>query len=130
MVGDFGIYTCSLEVRGATFGSKFTRGIVERLFHLITSGVKMRYSAVIGHIKGFCLGRKYDYLKISFVSDKGGVDVSGPWRHESERIKVTLNVIIFGGRRQDLAEIVNDAVKEIESAYAVNILHEKQQGPS
>jgi hypothetical protein len=127
MISNLGIFACKFKVSGAKFDLKFTRMIVKQLFLLISSGVKMQHSALIGHIKGFCLGRKKDYLKISFVSDKGGVDMSGFWLHESDRIALTLNVIIIGVRRQELIEIVNEAVKEIEIIYLVKIMQEKHR---
>jgi hypothetical protein len=53
--------------------------------------------------------------------------MSGFWLHESDRIALTLNVIIIGVRRQELIEIVNEAVKEIEIIYLVKIMQEKHR---
>lgn len=120
-------YACNLEMSGAAFSSEVTRMVLKRLFLLIASGTKKRRLALIGHIKGFCLGLEKDFLKISFVSDKGGVDISGPWCHGSDRISLTLNIIVVGVSRQELSEIVDEAVKEIQSEYRVTVVRERDR---
>ena len=124
MIGNLATYACKLQMSGAVFSSKSTRMILKRLFLLIYSGIKTPHPKLIGHIKGFCRGRKKDYLKISLVSDNGGVDISGHWLHEPNRIALTLNVIIHGTCRQDLSKIVYETIQEIESLYQIKIVQE------
>jgi hypothetical protein len=78
-------------------------------------------SGLIGHIKGFCTGRRKDYLKISFVSGKGGAEVSGIWIHESTTAELTVNIIVLGFVRQNLNEIIDEAIKEMKPLCGITI---------
>ena len=119
------VYAKTLEADGAVFGSDHTRRALKRLIETIVAHVRSCPGSQILHVKGLCTGHVDDYLKINFVSDKGGVKVSGTWQHQPARICLTLNVIAMGISFQTLEGKIASALAHQAQNFVVPADHNK-----
>ena len=117
------VYAKTLEADDAVFGSDHTRTVLKGLIETIVAHVRSCAGSQILHVKGFCTGHEDDYLKVNFVSHRGGVNVSGAWRHHPARIRLTLNVIAMGISFQPLEGKIASAIAHQAQRFVVPADH-------
>ena len=121
------VYAKTLEADGDVFGKDHTCKVLKQLFETIVAHVKSCSGSQILHAKGLCTGHEDDYLKVNFVSDKGGVNASGAWQHQPARICLTLNVIAMGISFQALEGKIGSALANHTHRFVVLADHREAE---
>jgi len=71
----------------------------------------------LGHIKLISTTNGEDYLQISVLDMKGKPKVEGFLRKTFEKIKLTLNIIVFGVKRKDIDKIIDEEINNLEDYF-------------
>ena len=116
-------FVADLEIRLEQFSASDYRTIPQVLFTTLTAEIIACQPDFVGHVKGFCRGQGTDYLRVSFVSEQTGVDITGEWSHHPESAELTINVNVLGLQRPVLEQILERTVSQhqkLSGTFSVN----------
>ncbi len=71
----------------------------------------------LGHIKFISTTNGEDYLQLSVLDIEKGPRVDGILRKTFEKIKLTLNVIVFGVEKEFIDNKINEELNNLESYF-------------
>ena len=94
----------------------FIKKIKEAAANLV-SFLKSNGCSQLGHIKFISTTNGEDYLQLSVLDIDQGPKVDGILKKTFEKIKVTLNVIVFGMKKDDVNKKIAEEITNLENYF-------------
>ncbi len=94
----------------------FIKKIKEAAANLV-SFLKSNGCSQLGHIKFISTTNGEDYLQLSVLDIDQGPKVDGILKKTFEKIKVTLNVIVFGMQKDDVNKKITEEITNLENYF-------------
>lgn len=94
----------------------FIKKIKEAAANLV-SFLKSNGCSQLGHIKFISTTNGEDYLQLSVLDIDQGPKVDGILKKTFEKIKVTLNVIVFGIQKDDVNKKITEEITNLENYF-------------
>jgi len=73
----------------------------------------------LGHIKFISTTNGEDYLQLSVLDMEEKPKVNGILKKTFEKIKLTLNVIVFGIKKEDISQKITEEIDSLEKYFNV-----------
>jgi hypothetical protein len=73
----------------------------------------------LGHIKFISTTNGEDYLQISVLDMEEKPKINGILKKTFEKIKLTLNVIVFGIKKEDINQKITEEIESLEKYFNV-----------
>jgi hypothetical protein len=88
--------------------------ILARFMECLADGCVKTGPCVIGHIKGLVRGPEKSYMRVSVTSESRPADLEGELPGKRDKLKLTINVIVYGLSRDSLDRITKDAADNLD----------------
>lgn len=106
------IFTFPEAVKKEIFIKKMKQVAINMIDFLKNSGCNS-----LGHIKFIATTNGEDYLQLSVLDIDKGPKIDGILRKTFEKIKLTLNVIVFGVEKESIDNKVSEELSNLESSF-------------
>ena len=100
-----------------------------RLFDHLAQGCEEADGSVIGHIKALARFPRERYLRISVVAAEYPAAMEGRPPGQYRKVELTLNVLVYGIARKQLAQIVKAAIAETITDLEVRLFAQPEAFP-
>jgi len=109
------IFTFSKPVSKDDFINKIKESASNMVSFLKSNGCSQ-----LGHIKFISTTNGEDYLQLSVLDIDQGPKIDGILKKTFEKIKLTLNVIVFGIQKEDMNKKVTEELTNLENYFHSN----------
>jgi hypothetical protein len=109
------IFTFSKPVSKDDFINKIKESASNMVSFLKSNGCSQ-----LGHIKFISTTNGEDYLQLSVLDIDQGPKIDGILKKTFEKIKLTLNVIVFGIQKEDMNKKVTEELTSLENYFHSN----------
>jgi hypothetical protein len=109
------IFTFSKPVSKDDFINKIKESASNMVSFLKSNGCSQ-----LGHIKFISTTNGEDYLQLSVLDIDQGPKIDGILKKTFEKIKLTLNVIVFGIQKDDMNKKVTEELTNLENYFHSN----------
>ncbi len=96
----------------------FVGKIMEVANNLVTF-LKDKGCSQLGHIKFIFTTNGEDYLQLSILDMEQSPKIDGILRKTFEKIKLTLNVIVFGVKKEDINQKILEEISSLENYFHI-----------